>query len=180
VPALLAPALALAMVLAVAGAAKVLDPTMTVGALRALHLPASPGLVRLGAAAELGLAVAAVTLSGPWPYVLISVTMLGFAAFVVVALRRGTMIGSCGCFGREDTPPHWIHVVLDLLLAGVAGVAATFEQAPLELLADDPGDGFAVVVLAVLLAGLLYATFVDLPRVLTEARSVALARGARR
>ena len=29
----------------------------------------------------------------------------GFTAFVVLALRRGGVLSSCGCFGRADTPP---------------------------------------------------------------------------
>jgi len=180
VPALLAPAIALALVLGLAGAAKVLDPTMTVGAMRALGLPASPNLVRSGAAAELAIAVAALTVSAPWAYLLVALSMLAFALFVVVALRRGTMIGSCGCFGREDTPPHPIHVVLDIGLAAVAVAGATFDEAPLALVADDLGDGIAVVVLAVVIAGLLYAAFVDVPRVLVEVRATARWRGQRR
>ena len=179
-PALLAPAIALALVLGLAGAAKVLDPTMTVGAMRALHLPSSPTVVRLGAAAELAIAVAALTVAGPWPYLLVALSMLAFALFVATALRRGTMIGSCGCFGREDTPPHPIHVALDLGLAAVALVGATFPEAPLALVADDLPDSIAVVVLAVVTAGLLYAAFVDLPRVLAEVRATARWRGHRR
>jgi hypothetical protein len=41
-PALTGPALVAAALLALAGAQKVVDPTMTVGALRALGLPAAP------------------------------------------------------------------------------------------------------------------------------------------
>ena len=43
--------------------------------------------------------------------------------------RRGTMIGSCGCFGREETPPHPSHVVLNLVLAAVASPHATAHDA---------------------------------------------------
>ena len=47
-PALTGPAIVAAALLALAGAQKLVDPTMTVGALRALHLPSSAWLVRAG------------------------------------------------------------------------------------------------------------------------------------
>ena len=49
---------------------------------------------------------------------------LAFAGFVVVALRSGAPISSCGCFGKVDTPPSVVHVVLDLAFAAVAAAAA--------------------------------------------------------
>jgi len=180
VPALLAPAIAVALLLGAAGAAKVVDPTMTVGALRAMRLPSAPSAVRLGAGVELLIAIAALTVSGPWPYLLAALSLLAFAAFVLAALRRGTMVGSCGCFGREDTPPHRIHVALDLGLAGVAAGATTFDRAPIEMLADDPLEGVIVGLVALLMAALLYATFVDLPRTLREIDRAGLARTERR
>lgn len=171
-PALTAPALVAAALLAVAGAQKVLDPTMTVGALRALRLPSSPLLVRAGSALELALGVAAIAVGGAalWWGVVASYVL--FAAFVVAALRKGTMIGSCGCFGREETPPHWSHIVLNLALAGLA--AATAVRTPgalLDALLDRPGTGAAVAVLAALAIYLLYAAYVELPRTLAAGRS---------
>src|SRR4029453_3624817 len=52
-PPLTGPALTAALLLAFAGAAKTVDPAMTVGALRALGLPSSKIWVRVGAATEL-------------------------------------------------------------------------------------------------------------------------------
>src|SRR3546814_14242722 len=104
-PALTLPALVLAALLALAGAQKVLDPTMTVGALRAMRLPSSPLLVRVGSAAELVLGVAAIVVGGAVLWWLVAVSYLAFAGFVLAALRKGTMIVTCGCFGREETPP---------------------------------------------------------------------------
>ena len=88
---------------------------MTVGALRALRLPAvavgwcgsaRPPSWRSGSRPSRSAA--------PALWWAVAVSYLAFGAFVVGALRAGTMIGSCGCFGREETPPHAIHVVLDL------------------------------------------------------------------
>ncbi len=170
-PALIGPALVAAALLALAGAQKVLDPTMTVGALRALGLPSSAALVRAGAAAELGLGVAAIAVGGAALWLLVAVSYLAFAVFVVAASRRGTMIGSCGCFGREDTPPHWSHVALNVALAAVAGAAgAAIEGAPLDAITDHPGQGAVVVGLAGVGLYVLYALYVELPRTLTSAR----------
>jgi hypothetical protein len=170
-PALTGPALVAALLIAVAGAAKAADPTMTVGALRALGLPTSPQLVRAGAAAELALGLLAIVVGVPALWWLVAASYLAFAGFVVAALRAGTVIGSCGCFGREDTPPHVIHVVLDLALAGVAVAAAVRDiGAPLDAILDDPGQGVVVAGLSVLAVFLLLAAFVDLPRALVQAR----------
>lgn len=170
-PAFTGPALAIAGLLALAGAQKVLDPTMTVGALRSLRLPASPALVRVGAAAELALGVLAIGVGGVVTWLLVALSYLAFAAFVVAALRSGTMLGSCGCFGREDTPPHWSHVVLNVVLAGVAlALAGQGDGAPLDSLADEPGRGAVVAALAGVALYLLYALYVELPRTLATGR----------
>lgn len=171
--ALTGPALVAAALLALAGAQKVLDPVMTVGALRALRLPSSDGLVRVGAAAELALGVAAVVVGGAALWSLVALSYLAFAAFVGAALRKGTMIGSCGCFGREETPPHPCHVVLDLGLAAVAtAVATSGPNRVVDDLVDHPGTGLVVVILAAAALYLLYAAFVDLPRTLAAGKAV--------
>jgi hypothetical protein len=117
-------AVAAAAVLAIAGAAKLLDPTMTVGALRVMGLPSAPWLVRIGSAAELALGVVAVVVGGAVLWGLVAVSYLAFAAFVIAALASGRPIGSCGCFGRDDTPPTWWHVVLNVAAAAVTAAYA--------------------------------------------------------
>jgi hypothetical protein len=169
-PALTGPALVAALVLAFAGAMKVVDPTMTDGALRALRLPSSPLLVRVGAAAELVFGVVAITVGGAAAWWLVAASYLAFAAFVGAALRAGTMVGSCGCFGREETPPHPVHVVVDLALAAVAAGAALGGLVPLDALVDAPGEGLVVVGLGLVAVYLLHAVFVELPRALSPVR----------
>lgn len=172
-PALAGPALVAAALLALAGAQKVVDPAMTVGALRALRLPSSSALVRVGSAAELALGVAAVAVGGALLWSLVSLSYLAFAAFVVAALRNGTMLGSCGCFGREDTPPHPSHVALNLGLAGVGvGAALSLDGAVVDHVTDHPGSGIAVGLLAAVSLYLLHAAYVELPRTLAAARAV--------
>ena len=111
-------------------------------------------------------------MGGAVVWALVAASYLAFAAFVVAALRRGTMLGSCGCFGREDTPPHWSHVALNLALAGIAVALATQgDPAPLDAVLDHTGQGAVVAGLAGLAAYLLYALYVELPRALAAARS---------
>jgi hypothetical protein len=164
-PALTGPALTAALLLAFAGATKAVDPAMTAGALRALGLPSSRILVRVGAAAELILGLLALAAGWATVWWLVAASYLAFAAFVVAAMRAGTMVGSCGCFGREDTPPHPIHVVIDVALAATAAAAAVRGVgAPLDAIADAPGEGLVVAGLSVLAVVLLYGAMVDLPR----------------
>ena len=169
-PTLTGPALTAALLLVFAGATKAVDPAMTAGALRALRLPSSKILVRLAAAAEL-LGLLAVIAGWVAVWWLVAASYLAFAGFVVAALRAGTMLGSCGCFGREDTPPHPLHVVIDVALAATAAAAAVRDVgAPLDAIADAPGEGLLVGGLSVLAVVLLYAAFVDLPRALRQPR----------
>lgn len=123
----LACALVAAAVLAYAGAAKVLDPVMTAGALRTMGVPVPGWLVRVGAVGEILLAVAAVVWGGGVLWALVGVSYTLFAAFVVLALVSGRPIGSCGCFGRVDIPPTWLHVVVNAALGAAASIEALEE-----------------------------------------------------
>jgi hypothetical protein len=122
---------AAALLLVAAGAAKVADPSRTAGALVALDWPSSPLLVRTGAAAELVLGAAALVIGGPALALLVAASYLGFALFVMSALRAKTPIGTCGCFGSADTPPKPLHVTIDAALAAGAVAAAATDAPPL-------------------------------------------------
>jgi hypothetical protein len=168
-PALTGPALTAALLLVFAGAMKAVDPAMTAGALRALGLPSSKILVRAGAAAELLLGLLAVIAGWVAAWWLVAASYVALTAFVVAALRAGTMVGSCGCFGREDTPPHLLHVVVDVGLAASAAAAAVRDLgASLDAIADAPGEGLVVAGVSVLAVALVYAAVVDLPRALRQ------------
>lgn len=169
--ALTGPALVVAGLLLIAGAQKLLDPTMTVGALRSLGVQATPGLVRAGSAAEVCLGAAAVVSGSPVIWWLAAASYLAFNVVVGAALRRGTMIGSCGCFGREETPPHWSHLVLNCALGGTAAaIALGSTRAPVDELGNDPAAGAVVVALAALALYLLHTLYVEVPRVLVGSR----------
>lgn len=163
------PSLVAAGLLVVAGAAKVADPRATAGALRDLHLPSSLALVRAGAAAEATLGALALVMGGAW-WIAIALSYLAFAVFAGAALRAGTMVGSCGCFGHEDTPPHPLHVALDLVLAGVAVAAAVDGTTPLSDVLDGGATGIAVLAVSAAAMRVVYAGYVDVPRSLARAR----------
>ncbi|MGH9265810.1 MAG: MauE/DoxX family redox-associated membrane protein [Acidimicrobiales bacterium] len=110
--------------LGAAGALKVVRPDTTARALRSVGLPAWPTLVRLGAAAEVAVAVTALANGGRPVAALVAASYLGFAAFVVAALRADVPLSSCGCFGGQDTPPTAVHLALNLGAALVAGAIA--------------------------------------------------------
>lgn len=116
-----------ALLLVVAGAAKLVDPSRLAGALDVLGWPSSPLLVRLGAAGELLLGAATLVVGGQALALLVAASYLGFALFVMAALRSGTPIATCGCFAQADTPPRPAHVVIDVLLAAGAVTAAATE-----------------------------------------------------
>ena len=142
------PFLIAALLLAAAGAAKVMDPTTTVGALRKLGLPTPAAAVRVGGAVEVVLAVGAVLTGAPVLAALVAVSYLLFTAFVLVALGRGLPIGSCGCFGKVDTPPSVLHVVVDLAaVAAAIGVALGDGTGIADVLADQPLAGVPFLLL---------------------------------
>lgn len=118
------PFIASAALLGAAGALKVGRPATTARALRAVGLPGSPILVRVGAALEVAVAGGAV-LVGSRPFAAaVALSYLAFAGFVLVALRRRVPLSSCGCFGGQDTPPTYGHVTFDLTAAAVAVAVA--------------------------------------------------------
>jgi hypothetical protein len=93
---------------------------------------------------------------GGWALaLLVAASYLGFALFVVSALRSGKPVGTCGCFGRADTPPRPKHVVINALLATGAAAAASSGAEPLAdaswpawLLAPVLAAAFAITLLS--------------------------------
>ncbi len=124
-----------AALLVVAGFLEFRRPGATVDALGRLGLAVPPSIVQV--LAVLGGLVGAVALvAGGGPVgrgaaTLVAVAYVGFTLFVAATIVRDDPLASCGCFGRDDTPPGVTHIVLDIAAASaaVAVVAA-------------PGDGF--------------------------------------
>jgi hypothetical protein len=142
-----------ALLLVVGGASKVVDPSGLAGALGALGWPSSGIAVRAGAVAETCLGAATLVVGGQVLGLLVAISYLGFALFVMAALRAGTPLATCGCIGGVDTPPSPEHVVVDAVLAGGAVLAVAMD-AP--ALAEAPWVAWPIaLVVAVVGYGLL-------------------------
>lgn len=115
--------------LCVAGLAKARRPDDTARALAPL-LPGSPPLramrwtVRLAALAEATLGAVAIVFPRPATAALVALSYLCFFGLVAEARRRGGPLATCGCFGRPDTPPTALHLVMDFALGVVAVIVA--------------------------------------------------------
>jgi len=134
------PFLIAAVLLVVGGVAKAIDPTMTAGALRAAGISVPPLAVRVGGAVEAMVAIAAAITGEPVLVLMVGLSYLAFAGFVLVALVRRLPIATCGCLGRADSPPSVVHIVVNLAAAASAlavalhhggGLAATLRGQPL-------------------------------------------------
>lgn len=122
---LAAPFLAAAALLVAAGVPKLGDPGSLVRAIRSVGLPATRASARAVAGAEVVVGLWALARPGALSAGLVAAAYGVFTAFVLVALSRGGVLGSCGCFGKPDTPPTRTHAAITTGLALVAaGVAA--------------------------------------------------------
>lgn len=162
--ALAGPYLAAAALLVAAGGAKLIDPLPLVRALRSVGLPAPAPLVRAGAAAELLLGLLAAATGSRLAAAGIALSYAAFSGFVLLALRRGGVLASCGCFGKADTPPTATHVAVTAGLAAVAAVVAVRPVGPLpDLLAAQPGHGVPLLVTSAAVAVTAYLVLALLP-----------------
>ena len=156
-----------AALLVAGGLLKSARPDDTATALRESGLPVSALLVRVGGLAEAALGAAALVTGNRVTAVLVAVSYLAFAGFVALALNRHTPLATCGCFGKEDSPPTRLHVVITAAAAG-AGLAVAVQ----------PGVGLAAIVrhqplagvpfLLLLVCGVAFAylALTDVPRLL--------------
>ncbi|MCW2679056.1 MAG: hypothetical protein JWM62_457, partial [Frankiales bacterium] len=94
----------------------------------------------------------------------IALSYAAFSGFVLLALRRGGVLASCGCFGKADTPPTATHVAVTAGLAAVAAVVAVRPVGPLpDLLAAQPGHGVPLLVTSAAVAVTAYLVLALLP-----------------
>lgn len=154
--------LAAAGLLVVAGLPKVLDPGDLVRAVRSVGPRVHPLLVRAFALAEVLAGSAAILLPGRPAFAAVAVLHAGFTAFVLVALSRGGVIASCGCFGRADTPPTRAHAfVTGLLALAAAGLTVAPPADPWWSAGLVPGA--VTILLAGLIAFLAWQVIAVLP-----------------
>lgn len=119
-----APLLVAGTLLAIAGAPKVVEPANTVGALRSIGIRVPSAAIRLFGAAEAALGVATLITGARILAALVALSYAVFSGFLVVALRAGGAVSSCGCVGRADTPPARSHLAVTAALTIATALAA--------------------------------------------------------
>lgn len=156
------PYVAACCLLALAGVMKAHRPGDTARALQravpVLSLSATSAVLCGLAAAEAVLGVAALFLPRRPLAAAVCASYLLFAAFAAYVRKRGGPLASCGCFGTADTPASWLHVALDLLLAGAAGAMAADlpRRSVLGELAGQPLHGVPLLAAAGVLTWLVF------------------------
>ena len=167
--ALAGPFLASAALLVVAGAGKLRDPLPLARALRLAGLPVSVTGVRVGAVAELVLGLVALVTGSAVAAAGVAASYALFTGFVLLGLRRGTALASCGCFGSAETPPTWTHVALTGAMAVVAAAVAVRPLGTLpDLLSGAPGLGLPLLLATAAVAVTAYVVLAVLPLLAAE------------
>ncbi len=105
---------AAALVLCVAGVAKLRSPGAAVRALATLGVPTGAGPVRLVAAGELGLGVLCLLHPSRPAAAALSAVYATFAGIAIALKRRRA---ACGCFGDGDVPASGLQAALSAVLA---------------------------------------------------------------
>ena len=163
---------AAAVLLLLAGAAKVARPSITADLFFSLRMPRLRFLsgeaqaVAIGVV-EIGLGMAALAIGGAVTAGIVGVFYVGFTAVVVRALMVGAT--SCVCFGRAESPPTRIHVAGNVSLAAVSFIAIG-GATPLEVMDDQVAGGLGFVILVGVLAGLFLVLFTALPEAMAARR----------
>ena len=116
------------LLLLVGGVAKLVRPASAADALSALgaNVPRPVLAIWVMGATEASIAAGALGSADRRFAVAVALCYLGFAAVVALGRFRPQQLASCGCFGTSDAPPTVVHLIIDLLGAGVAvGVAVS-------------------------------------------------------
>lgn len=154
-----------AALLVLAGAPKIARPRDTVNALHAVGIPAPVVSVRVAAFAEVAIGADALVNGNRPSGVFVALAYALFTAFVLLAFRRGAPLTSCGCFGRPDTPPTWIHVAVNAAaIAAAAAVAADPGAGLPDAFRRQPYGGVPYGLLVVCGTALAYLALSTLPR----------------
>jgi hypothetical protein len=94
---------------------------------------------------------------------------VAFALFVVWALSHNTAIASCGCFGKANTPPTWLHVFINTTAAaGAVHQAVVGPKNLAMILADQPLVGVPYLGFLAMGAYCLYLLLGELPLLRTS------------
>jgi hypothetical protein len=134
-----------AVVLAVGGIAKIVNPAASAASLRSLRIPSSPLVVRTLAVGEVIIAAVALGFGGRLAALAVAFAFGLFALMMYMLVRSGSTV-SCGCFGRVEAPPSTQHVVTNVTCALVAAGAAGLDVVSVgTLLSEQPAAGIPMV-----------------------------------
>ena len=165
------------LLLGAAGVAKAIDPTMTVGALRGVGLRVPNRAVRAVGGVEAALSFAAILTGDSILAILVAASYLAFTGFVAIALFRHLPIGSCGCFGKVDTPPSGLHVLVNLgAVVASVGMAVGHGRGLVTVLAHQPLAGIPFLVLGAVGTYAAFTALTILPTMIRVPRSRVDAR----
>ncbi len=113
---------------------------------------------------EIVVAAAALGWGGTFAAAAVGLLYLSFAGFVAWALARKLPLQSCGCFGRADTPPTLVHVIVNLLASAAAFfMASTGGTFLLDVLGNQPAAGVPYLVFLAIGTALLTMALTSLP-----------------
>lgn len=159
------PAWAALALLVIAGAPKVVKPYDLMRALRLAGLRVPHVVVRVFGAVEALIGVVGLLTGNRLLLALAALSYLGFAGFVGYALTRKTPLSSCGCFGKADTPPTRLHVVVVATFALLLGVTAVGSGPAglIPMLGSEPGVALATLGYAALICWFAYLALAVLP-----------------
>ena len=159
-------------VLILAGLAKMRRPSATASALRELSIPSPLAAARLLGVAEVVVGVLAIAAGERILWVGVAAAYTAFLGFVLWALADSSRVGSCGCFGREDTPVTPSHAAFNAAAAALGWIAVVD---PVSLAALDLSIVEAIVAIALIAAGIAIsiAALTVLPRTLKAAQGKA-------
>ncbi len=170
--ALAAPLYIVTGVLILAGLAKVRRPSATAAALQELSVPSPLVAARLLGAVEVVIGLGAIATGSRLLWLGVAISYAAFTAFVLWALADSSNVGSCGCFGREDTPATAGHAAFN---AAAAALALISVADPVSLGELDLSIGAALIAFALIANGiaLSIAALTILPRTLAKSRGDA-------
>lgn len=161
-PVVAAPYLAEVALLGLAGASKLTRPETTARALQQAGLKASRTTIRVGAAAELGVAVAALALPGELTGALVAASYAAFTVFVALALRLNWPLSSCGCFGKPDAVPTKTHAILNAAAVVFAVWWAALGSSSLATaFSGQPWDGAPLGLVSAVVALVAYVVWIN-------------------
>jgi hypothetical protein len=159
--ALSAPYAVAAVLLCVAGLAKLRSPSAAVRALGTIGLTVGSTPVRAFAAGEVALGAWCALAPVPVSSAVMACVYLGFAGLTVLLARRAA---SCGCFGGDRVPASITQSILSLCLALVSLAAVRWVPHGIGWMLERPASLATVWVLGT--AGAVYGTvlaYTELP-----------------